>query len=123
VHGAPSWFELTTPDPQQACQWLGTLFGWTFETMQLGGADYHVIKVKGHEVGGIRKPLPGMPDTPTWSTYVTVADVDQIADAAKKAGGAITIPPTELPGVGRLVQVSHPGTGPLLGFEYIRAFE
>jgi predicted enzyme related to lactoylglutathione lyase len=123
VHGAPGWIELTTPEPHKACEFLAAVFGWTFHMIQVGGADYWLIQVKGHEVGGVRRPLPGTPNTPSWATYITVEDVDMIAQNAESAGGTVVIPPTELPGVGRLVGVEHPHGGRLLGFEYARPFE
>jgi predicted enzyme related to lactoylglutathione lyase len=86
VHGAPGWFELVTPDPGKAAEYLGQLFGWGFRAIQVAGADYQVILVRGHEVGGVRRPMPGEPTDPRWDTYVTVADVDQLADQAAAAG-------------------------------------
>jgi hypothetical protein len=72
VHGAPGWFELVTPEPDKAGEYLGELFGWEFRTTQVAGADYRIILVGGHEVGGIRQPQPGEPSDPRWDTYVTV---------------------------------------------------
>jgi predicted enzyme related to lactoylglutathione lyase len=93
VHGAPGWFELVTPDPDKAAEYLGEVFGWGFHTIQVAGSDYRVILVNGHEVGGIRQPQPGEPADPRWDTYVTVADVDQLAARAAGAGAQVVVPP------------------------------
>ena len=34
--GAFSWNELTCPNPKSACEFYGGLFGWTFDTMNMG---------------------------------------------------------------------------------------
>lgn len=123
VEGAPSWFELSTGAPEEAARFLSAVFGWEYAQVELGGADYQVIKVKGHEVGGIRAPMHGADTAPTWVTYVTVADAEAIASKATSAGGEVAVPPTDLPGVGRMVVVRHPDAGQVLGFEYARPFE
>lgn len=123
VHGAPSWLELSTGSPDQAADFLAAVFGWEYERMDLGGADYRVVKVRGHEVGGIRPPMPGGDTAPGWVTYVTVDDVHVIGARAEAAGGTVAVPPTELPGVGQLVVVHHDHTGQVLAFQYARPFE
>jgi uncharacterized protein len=122
VHGAPGWFELVTSDPGKAAEYLGQLFGWGFRTIQVAGADYQVILVRGHEVGGVRRPMPGEPTDPRWDTYVTVADVDQLADQAAAAGAEVLVPPMPLGEVGRMTAVAHPHGGRTLAFEYSRPF-
>jgi hypothetical protein len=37
THGAFSWCELMTPDPEAAKRFYGTLFGWTLEDMDWAG--------------------------------------------------------------------------------------
>lgn len=122
VHGAPGWHELSTPNPAGAAAFLKSVFGWTFETIPMGGGEYTVIRVNGHEVGGIRHPAPGQAATPQWGTYITVEDVAKTAEKAKKAGGSVVIPPTELPGAGKLAGIAHPDGGMVLVFEYNRPF-
>jgi predicted enzyme related to lactoylglutathione lyase len=122
VHGAPGWFELVTPDPDGASAYLGQVFGWEFRTIQIAGADYRVILVRGHEAGGIRQPMPGEPADPRWDTYVTVADVDELASRAAAAGAQVQVPPMPLGDAGRITAVAHPQAGRTLAFEYSRPF-
>jgi predicted enzyme related to lactoylglutathione lyase len=78
THGAFSWCELMTPDPEAAKRFYGTLFGWTLEDMDMGRGTYTVVKAGGAGIGGIMKQSPECaPDAPPhWGTYVTVEDVD-----------------------------------------------
>ena len=40
THGAFSWSELMTSDPAGATAFYGKLFGWTFDTMEMGQGPY-----------------------------------------------------------------------------------
>ena len=122
MHGAPGWFELSTPDPAAARGFVEAAFGWSPQTMPVGGADYTVVEAGGHGVGGIRAPQPGEGTAPQWGTYVTVEDVDETARRVEEAGGTVVVPPTDLREVGRLAGFEHPATGRMLVFEYLRPF-
>jgi hypothetical protein len=56
THGAFSWCELMTPDPEAAKRFYGTLFGWTLEDMDMGRGTYTVIKAGGAGIGGSDPP-------------------------------------------------------------------
>src|SRR6185295_15761500 len=45
---------------------------------------------------------------PGWTGYVGVDDVDAYAGRVSKAGGAIHVPPTDIPNVGRFAMVADP---------------
>ena len=58
THGAPSWAELTTTDPQAAAAFYGDLFGWKVNPMPGGVADYHHVDTGGPDAspdGGLMK--------------------------------------------------------------------
>jgi len=74
------------------------VFGWGSQSMPIAGADYTVVDVRGHSVGGIRAPMPG--EGPAWSTYVRVEDADETARRVDE----------------------HPAAGRMLAFEYLRPF-
>lgn len=122
VHGAPGWHELTTTDPADAAVFLGELYGWTFRTQEVGGVEYRVIMVDGHEVGGIKGPMPGETDVPRWDTYVTVTDVDELAGSAASHGARVVVPPMDLGDAGRMTILVHPSGGKLSAFEYPSPF-
>ncbi|MFO1329295.1 MAG: VOC family protein [Rubrivivax sp.] len=109
THGAFSWSELITSDPARAAEFYGKLFGWTFETMDMGTGPYRVIKAGGTSVGGIMAVPPdaqGMPSA--WGSYVTVKDVDATVRDCTALGGKVLVPPMDIPTVGRMAVVQDP---------------
>ena len=102
-HGAFSWFELMTNDPEAAKDFYGKLFGWTTESMQMeGGMLYNVINVGGEGVGGIMNLPPGTEGMPSmWGIYVSVDDIAATAAKAVELGGQVLVPPRDVPEVGR----------------------
>jgi predicted enzyme related to lactoylglutathione lyase len=121
-HGAPGWFELATADPKRAKEFLGPLFGWTFEDIEIGGGPYTVIRLEGHEIGGIRGKMLGEDGAPAWTTYVTVDNVDRFAAGARDQGASIAVPPMDLGNAGRMAVIGHPVAGILAAFQYARPF-
>ncbi|HTN49928.1 MAG TPA: VOC family protein [Burkholderiaceae bacterium] len=112
THGAFSWNELMTSDPETALGFYKQLFGWTTDTMPMAqGGTYHVVKAAGSAIGGVMK-MPaeaaagGMP--PTWGGYVTVTNVDACAAQVVKLGGKVLHPPTDIPSVGRFAVIADP---------------
>jgi uncharacterized protein len=124
VHGAPSWLELVTSDPHRATGVLGNVLGWEFEQLDESetGTLYFVGRVAGHDVGGVRRPMPNEPQSTRWITYVTVADVDEIASSAGDAGATVVVPPMPLGSVGRMTVIESPETGQVYAFQYNRRF-
>jgi predicted enzyme related to lactoylglutathione lyase len=111
THGAFSWNELLTRDPDAALEFYRKLFGWTSEPMQMPAGVYHVVKANGSAVGGIMS-MPktaaagGMP--PMWGSYVTVDDVDAAATKAVELGARVVHGPEDIPNVGRIVVIVDP---------------
>lgn len=109
THGAFSWSELMTSDPEAALGFYQKLFGWTTQTMPMPEGTYHVVKAGDTSIGGIMKMPPeaaagGMP--PTWGCYVTVKDVDACAEQAKSLGGKVLHGPVDIPTVGRFAVIA-----------------
>lgn len=106
--GAFSWNELMTSDPDAAAGFYGQLFGWRFETMNMG-MPYQVIKAGDTSVGGIMgKPPGGEAMPPMWGGYVTVADADATAKRCAELGGKVLHGPADIPTVGRFVVLQDP---------------
>lgn len=109
THGAFSWQELITPNPQAAAEFYGTLFGWSVKTMDMGTGPYHVISVGETGIGGIMSPPPGAPAMPpAWCGYVTVNNVDETIAKATSLGGKVLVPPMDIPTVGRMAVIQDP---------------
>ncbi|PSW15535.1 VOC family protein [Photobacterium rosenbergii] len=106
-HGAFSWSELMTDDPEKAIEFYRQVIGWEVEAMPMEGGTYHVIKAGGEPVGGIMGKPDGYENIPNhWGSYITVEDVDDTVASAKAAGGCIVYEPKDIPGVGRICAIS-----------------
>jgi predicted enzyme related to lactoylglutathione lyase len=109
THGAFSWNELMTSDPQAAATFYAALFGWKYDTLESDKGPYRVIKVDNAGVGGIMKvPAEAGPMPPAWFGYVTVTDIDATARRCTELGGKVLMPPTDIPNVGRFAVLQDP---------------
>jgi predicted enzyme related to lactoylglutathione lyase len=120
-HGAFGWVELMTTDKQAASQFYSRLFAWETEEYPQEGMDYTVLKVAGNPVGGIM-PMP--PDcqgmAPSWYAYVTVDDVDDIAEQVPTLGGKLLRPPMDIPDIGRFCVLQDPQGGVICAITYLK---
>ena len=110
THGAFSWCELLTTNVKGAKEFYSELLGWTLEDMTTGGMKYTVAKAGEEEIAGIMDMPPQVPEgtPPHWGTYITVNDVDAVAQKAGQLGGTVLVPPTDIPGVGRFSVLQDP---------------
>lgn len=110
-HGIFSLNELITTDLTSAKEFYGELLGWTFtETQTIYGNPYLVIHKEGTMVGGMMLKDGNVPDdvAPCWDPYVTVDDVEASAKRVEKLGGAVILPPTDIPKFGRFCVIQDP---------------
>jgi predicted enzyme related to lactoylglutathione lyase len=101
--GAFSWNELMSRDTEAAVEFYGRVLGWTPKV----GDDpepYVEFQLDGRSVAGMM-PMVGdqwpaeLPDH--WMVYFTVADVDAAAERVTELGGSVSVPATDIPGIGR----------------------
>lgn len=108
--GAVTWNELTTRGPERAKEFYGAVFGWTAEDKPMGPVTYTVWKLDGRLLGGMM-PMVGddwpadLP--PHWMVYFAVDDCEAAAERATELGGAVSVPPTDLP-MGRFAVLNDP---------------
>ena len=58
---------------------------------------------------GLMERRPDMGDIPPyWGVYISVDDTDAVAVKAEELGGENTVPPFDVPGVGRMAGISDP---------------
>ena len=104
-----SWNELMNREGAKASKFYGDLFGWKLESMPMGDIDYTMIKNAGKDAGGMMKmegpQFEGIPAH--WLVYFAVEDCDASAAKAAESGGAIHVPPTEIP-VGKFCVLGDP---------------
>jgi uncharacterized protein len=117
--GSFCWDELLTSDPTAAEKFYTQVFGYTTEHMEMPDMRYtlfqrNVMRPDGkpRQAAGMMKMPPGVPH-PFWLSYVSVADCDQSTEKAKKLGGTITVPPMNIPNVGRFATMLDPAMAPI----------
>jgi hypothetical protein len=111
--GSWHWNELWSPNAETAVTFYESTFGYSLDSMDMGGSTYHVLKTGEVPRGGIMtSPVEGVP--PNWLPYVQVDDTDAAIDRCGKLGGAVMAEAQDVPGVGRFAIVKDP-TGAAIG--------
>jgi len=106
--GQFGWNELWTPDAKKALAFYEEVVGWTHKDMDMGpGGTYHVLESDGKSRGGVMTSQdPKAP--PMWLPYVNVTDADAVTGRAKKLGGKVIAPPSDIPDIGRFAILADP---------------
>jgi uncharacterized protein len=121
THGTFSWNELMTTDTAAAKEFYGKLFGWQTEDRPMGEFDYTILKTGALQVGGLM-PIPsqakGTP--PCWNSFVTVDNIDETAKKAQELGGALIVPPRDIPDVGRFAVIRDPQGAVISAITYLK---
>jgi predicted enzyme related to lactoylglutathione lyase len=99
VPGAWCWTELITTDAGAAAQFYADVFGWVVDLQTVNGVELGTASIDDQPIAGIAAPSPDI--QPSWTVAFSVTDVDRVARIATALGGAMAIPPTEVPGMGR----------------------
>jgi uncharacterized protein len=115
-HGRFVWYELMTTDMETAKTFYANVLDWGTRDASMAGLTYGLFTVQDAPIAG----LMNLPEdarrigvTPHWIGYVGVNDVDAAADRIKQLGGAVHVPPTDVPNIRRFSVVSDPQTATL----------
>jgi predicted enzyme related to lactoylglutathione lyase len=118
--GTWNWSNLVTADTEAAKRFYGAVFGWEFDTLEVGGEASVTVIVPAygdylesidpgvrarHAEGGAP---PRFTDTvawfepmdqggPRWHVTFTVADADEAAARARELGGEVLVEPFDIP--------------------------
>jgi hypothetical protein len=104
-----SWDELLTTDPTAASSFYAAVFGWEPQAMDMGPSGTYTLfnrpgvkDARGDQAaaGGMIKSPPGIPHS-FWMPYVQVESTDALSERAPRLGATITVPPTDIPNIGR----------------------
>lgn len=104
-----AWDELMSTDPASAGPFYAKVFGWTTRAVDMGGGMSYTLldrpgatNPKGDpgSAGGMVKSPPEVPHS-FWLGYVGVDDCDARTARAATLGAKVTVPPSDIPGVGR----------------------
>ncbi len=107
--GALCWTELMTSDSGRARAFYTALFGWKAEDRPMGPMTYTIFKRGEAQAGGMMQITKDMGPIPShWMVYFAVADCDATVAKAGKLGGKTTVPPTDVPNVGRFAVLQDP---------------
>lgn len=113
MQGSFVWYELLTSDVEAAQAFYEGVIGWQARDSGMAGMDYRLFCVPGHEMGAAgfmaltdEMRARGVP--PNWSGYVAVSDLEAICAKIVSLGGTITMPPHDIPGVGRFAVFADP---------------
>jgi len=103
-HGRFLWYELVTTDTNAAKSFYADVVGWDTQDVAMPGTAYTLFTAGGVPVSGLMR-LPDDASTsgfrPTWLGYVGVNDVDAAAARIRELGGAVHVPPQEVPDISR----------------------
>ncbi|MBL9076218.1 MAG: VOC family protein [Planctomycetes bacterium] len=100
------WHDLMTTDAARVVPFYTALFGWRLEERPMAGFVYRMIHCGPGPIGGIveEKAIP----TSHWMPYLAVDDVDATHNKVQTLGGAVCVPPTDIPATGRFAVVADP---------------
>ena len=112
--GLPSWADLSTTNADESAEFYAGLFGWEAkegpgDAEETGG--YRMFLKDGKQVAGLMQ-MQDQP--PSWNTYISVADADEVAENVKEAGGQLLVEPMDVMDQGRMAFLADP-TGAALG--------
>ena len=122
-HGRFVWYELMTTDMEAAKAFYAKVVGWGTRDASMPGMAYTLFTVGEASVSGLMN-LPEdarqMGAKPRWIGYVGVDDVDATADRIRHLGGAVHVPPTDIPNFSRFSVVADPQMATLALFKWLR---
>lgn len=106
--GTPCWVDLASPDPAQAVDFYGGLFGWTAQVAPEPEAGGYTTFFKDGQAVAAVGPLQSEQQPPAWTTYFATDDVERTAAGVPAAGGTVLVEPMDVLGYGRMAVFHDP---------------
>lgn len=106
-----TWYELLTTDIHSATIFYTKVMGWEVLDASMPGRPYMLLTAGDTLVGGLMELASEARQSGVgsgWIGYVEVSDVDAIAERVKRLGGAVHVPPTDVPGISRFCIFADP---------------
>jgi predicted enzyme related to lactoylglutathione lyase len=110
-HGRFVWYELITTDVKLAKAFYASVTGWGTRRASMPGSTYSLFTVVDSPVAAlVSLPEDGKRTgaTSRWIGYVGVDDVDAAVERIKQLGGAVYVPPMDVPNISRFSVVADP---------------
>lgn len=98
--------EISAEDRSQLAQFYHQIFGW--ELKDFPDMDYTTFMSGEGGVGGGFNPVGEGNEAGTVVVYIAVDDVQATLDEIERQGGNTLMPPTDIPGVGKIAQFIDP---------------
>ena len=111
-HGVPSWVDVGSPDVDATVAFYSALFGWDVPEGPPETGGYRIATLRGKTVAGVGPQMN--PGPPAWSTYVNVANADEVIGRVKDNGGTVLMEPMDVMDVGRMAFFADPA-GAVIG--------
>ena len=122
-HGRFVWYGLMTTDMEAAKAFYAEVVGWGMKDASTPGMAYTLFTSGKVSVSGLMElteDAKRMGATPSWIGYVGVNDVDATVDRLRRLGGAVHVPPTDIPNVSRFSIVADPQMATLALFKGLK---
>src|SRR3984893_285256 len=123
AHGRFVWYELMTTDMEAAKTFYADVVGWGTQDASMPGMAYTLFTAGETSVSG----LMDLPEDarksglrPSWLGYVGVSDVDAAADRIKELGGAVHVPPKDIPDISRFSIAVDPQMATIALFKWLQ---
>ena len=119
--GTWTWNELGTADLDAAKEFYGELLGWSADdvTGPLPRASFTLGTLL---VGGAHALTPQEGDQSRWTVSFRVADADEAIARVQALGGAVLLPPMDIP-IGRFAIVADPAGAPFTVSAFATPFQ
>jgi uncharacterized protein len=110
-HGRFVWYELMTTDVKLAKAFYASVMGWGSRGAPAQSSPYRLFTIGDFPVAGLMNLSEDARRTgtpPYWIGYVGVDDVDSAVRRTMQLGGAVYVPPTDVPNISRFSVVADP---------------
>src|SRR5262249_2127635 len=110
-HGRFAWYELVTTDVAAAKAFYAHIIGWGTQEAATAAPGHTLFTAADTSVSGVMGPPEEAGRSglrPTWVGYVGVDDVDAAAARIERLGGAVHVPPTDVPHISRFSVAADP---------------
>jgi uncharacterized protein len=87
--GQPIWFDLITPDLEQAKQFYRKIFGWDYVDSGENFGHYNLALAQGRNAAGIVPMQPSAEMPPNWTLYFSSDDAAADTKRVQELGGQV----------------------------------
>lgn len=121
-HGYFIWYELATTDLEAAKTFYTKVVGWGTQDVAMPGVAYTLFTAGDTAICGLMCLPEDARESgyrPAWLGYVAVNDVDFIAGRIEQLGGAVHVPPKEIPNISRFAVAVDPQMVAIAVFKWL----